>query len=136
MSATNDKRTGGIAWAGSLVGSENPNNLGYRYSNPAKRYRRAGDETEETNLPTNLVVQFQNREGQELANNLDVPTKSSVDDLQALVHSLLEQMDDEDDTNKRIPYSFYAKIKKNGIFHSWWVIPRKSPFSVLKKYFK
>jgi ribosome assembly protein 4 len=112
----NDKRTGGIAWAGSLMGSENPNNLGYRYSNPAKRYRKADDDNEEAKLPTNLVVQFQNRQGEELANNLDVPTASSVDDLQALVHSLLEQQDDDDDSaNQKIPYSFYAKIEKDGV---------------------
>jgi ribosome assembly protein 4 len=110
-----DKRTGGIAWAGSLVGSENPKNLGYRYSNPTKRYRKAGEEDEaDKELPTNLVVQFQNRQGEELANNLDLPTNSSVDDLQALIHSLLEAQQDDND-NKRIPYSFYAKLEKNGV---------------------
>ena len=96
-----DKRTGGIAWAGSLVGSENPKNLGYRYSNPAKRYRKEGEDEEEFKLPTNLVIQFRNRQGEELADNLDVPTESSVDDLQALVRSLLEQQDD--DKNAKIP---------------------------------
>ena len=117
-----DKRTGGIAWAGSLVGSENPNNLGYRYSNPSKRYRKAGqtdDDDAEKELPTNLVVQFQNRQGEELANNLDLPTNSSVDDLQALIHSLLEAQENDDNVdnnnNKRIPYSFYAKLEKNGV---------------------
>lgn len=123
-----DKRTGGIAWAGSLVGSENPNNLGYRYSNPLKRYKKGGtegegDDAEQHALPSNLVVQFQNRQGDELATPLDVPTNSSIDDLEALVHSLLEgDIDDMDgdDTNKndkkpkpkRIPYSFYAKIER------------------------
>ena len=110
------KRTGGIAWGGSLVGSENPNNLGYRYSNPTKRFRRAGDDDDESSgkkqLPTNVVVQFQNRQGEELANNLDIPTKSSIDDLQALVHTLMEQQqDNDDDDNKRIPYTFYAKVE-------------------------
>mmetsp|Transcript_14963 Transcript_14963/g.24191 ORF Transcript_14963/g.24191 Transcript_14963/m.24191 type:complete len:599 (+) Transcript_14963:70-1866(+) len=122
-----DKRTGGIAWAGSLVGSENPNNLGYRYSNPLKRYKKStegnGEDGQETEFPSNVVVQFQNRQGDELASPLDVPTESSVDDLQALVHSLLEDSDgeDNDDDNKnnklkRIPYSFYAKLEKeNGV---------------------
>ena len=116
-----DKRTGGIAWAGSMVGSENPNNLGYRYSNPTKRYRRADDDDEdpEKNLPTNLVVQFQNRQGEELASNMDIPTNSSVDDLQALVHSLLDDDDSQkmdNDATKKIPYSFYAKMEqKNGV---------------------
>jgi ribosome assembly protein 4 len=112
-----DKRTGGIGWAGSLVGSENPNNnLGYRYSNPLKRYKRTGDDEKETEFPSNVVVQFSNRQGDELASPLDVPTESSVDDLQALVHSLLNTDDDGADSsiknNKSIPYSFYAKIEK------------------------
>ena len=125
-----DKRTGGIAWGGSLVGSENPNNLGYRYSNPLKRFRRAGDDDDDEDggkkqLPTNVVVQFQNRQGEELANNLDIPTKSSLDDLQALVHTLMEQQNDDDDDakatdhNKRIPYTFYVKVESKinkGIF--------------------
>ena len=122
-----DKRTGGIAWAGSLVGSENPKSLGYRYSNPTKRFRREGADNDDQQmvLPENLVVQFQNRQGEELAGNLDLPTDSTVDDLQALVHSLMEtnkNNDDDgddhpDDKNKRIPYSFYATItakKKDG----------------------
>mmetsp|Transcript_18519 Transcript_18519/g.21227 ORF Transcript_18519/g.21227 Transcript_18519/m.21227 type:complete len:612 (+) Transcript_18519:77-1912(+) len=122
-----DKRTGGIAWAGSLVGSENPNNLGYRYSNPLKRYKKAGnnndgDENDGPEFPSNLVVQFQNRQGDELANSMDIPTHSTIDDLQALIHSLIEINDDDDEEksekirSKRIPYSFYAKIeKKNGV---------------------
>ena len=121
-----DKRTGGIAWAGSLVGSENPNNLGYRYSNPLKRYKKAGDNTEGSEddgpaFPSNLVVQFQNRQGDELASSLDIPTHSTIDDLQALVHSLLENGDDDEEKSKMnkpkaIPYSFYAKIeRKSGV---------------------
>ena len=118
-----DKRTGGIAWAGSMVGSENPNNLGYRYSNPLKRYKRTGadgSEENEVEFPSNLVVQFQNRQGDELASSLDIPTHSTINDLQSLVHSLLENGngDDGESSNankaKRIPYSFYAKIEKNG----------------------
>mmetsp|Transcript_16372 Transcript_16372/g.33463 ORF Transcript_16372/g.33463 Transcript_16372/m.33463 type:complete len:593 (+) Transcript_16372:61-1839(+) len=120
-----DKRTGGIAWAGSLVGSENPNNLGYRYSNPLKRYKKAGDNTEGSEddgpaFPSNLVVQFQNRQGDELASSLDIPTHSTIDDLQALVHSLLENSDDDGEKKskmnkpKAIPYSFYAKIERKG----------------------
>lgn len=123
-----DKRTGGIGWAGSLVGSENPNNLGYRYSNPLKRYKRAsgnedGDQDNESEFPSNLVVQFQNRQGDELASSMDIPTHSTVNDLQSLVHSLVENNDDDDDgksskvnKTKNIPYSFYAKIeRKNGV---------------------
>lgn len=110
----NDKNKGGIAWAGSLVGSKNPNNLGYRYSTPSKRYRRADDNdcSGERELPNNIQVQFQNRQGVELAETLDLPTNSSIDDLTALVHSLLEANDA--DTSK-VPYSFYTKITKNGV---------------------
>ena len=103
---------GGIAWAGSLVGSENPKNLGYRYSTPHKRYRRSVEDDElEKRLPSNIVVQFKNRQGDEVANHLDLPTSSSVDDLSALLHSLLQ-----DDEQKRIPYSFYARLLKNGVW--------------------
>lgn len=119
-----DKRTGGIAWAGSLVGSENPNNLGYRYSNPLKRYKKAGEDAHDDDnnvpeLPSNLVVQFQNRQGYELASSIDIPTQSTIDDLQALVHSLIESNDYDKKSlasrSKRIPYSFYARIeRKNG----------------------
>ena len=117
-STSNDaKRSGGIAWAGSLVGSQNPNNLGFRYSTPTKRYRAATapDNENGRELPTNIQVQFQNREGDELAETLDLPTNSSVDDLNALLHSLLQGTEDGTDNNRRIPYSFYAKVMKNGV---------------------
>jgi ribosome assembly protein 4 len=107
MTELSDDKKGGIAWGGSLVGSENPNNLGYRYSTATKRYRVVEDTP--TSLPSNLQIQFQNREGQELAGILDVPTNSSVDDLNALVHALLEADD------KRIPYAFYAKINGDDV---------------------
>jgi ribosome assembly protein 4 len=114
-----DRKIGGIAWAGSLVGSENPNNLGYRYSNPIKRYKKSidGGDGSDTQFPSNIVIQFSNRQGEELANSLDVPTESSVDDLQALVHSLLDGInDDNDHTESKVPYSFYAKLKReNGV---------------------
>lgn len=117
MTTQENKRTGGIGWqTASLMGSENPANFGYRYSNPTKRFRREGDEDDvDKALPTNVVVQFQNRQGEELANHLDIPTNSSIDDLQALVHSLLEQETNDDDDAKNIPYSFYLKVEKNGV---------------------
>ncbi|KAL3941113.1 MAG: hypothetical protein SGBAC_004475 [Bacillariaceae sp.] len=127
MSLSGDKRTGGIAWAGSLVGSENPKNLGYRYSNPLKRFRKEGEIEEEHKLPTNLVIQFRNRQGEELADNLDVPTESSVDDLQALVRALLEQQETDGD-NAKIPYSFYAKVEKNGVMDDVEITHRLSDF--------
>jgi ribosome assembly protein 4 len=52
-----------------------------------------------------------------LANNLDIPTNSTIDDLQALVHSLLENSTStsNDDHQGKIPYSFYAKIDNKGV---------------------
>lgn len=112
-----NKNAGGIAWAGSLVGSQNPNNLGYRYSHAHKRYKRTDDNEEEDNtLPSNVVVQFKNREGEEVGNLIDIPTVSDIDAMSALVHSLLNSDDDDNsDDNNAVPYSFYAKVKKNGV---------------------
>jgi len=129
MSSTvkNEKREGGIAWAGSMVGSENPKNLGYRYSNPLKRYKKADDHADGegdngNEIPSNLVVQFQNRQGDMLAGSMDIPTHSTIDDLQSLVHTLIENIDDDNEKSckenkaKRIPYCFYAKVeRKNGV---------------------
>ena len=119
-----NKNEGGIAWAGSLVGSQNPNNLGYRYSHAHKRYKKANENGEDENdatLPSNVVVQFKNKEGEELGNLIDVPTNSDIDAMSALVHSLLNTENDEEDessskqSNSVTPYSFYAKILKNGV---------------------
>ena len=121
---SDNKNSGGIAWAGSLVGSQNPNNLGYRYSHAHKRYKRAGDDNDEGNdeaLPSNVVVQFKNKEGEEVGNLIDIPIGSNIDAMSALVHSLLNPTDDDDDgdgkqsNNNVVPYSFYAKIEKNGV---------------------
>lgn len=103
-----EKRQGGIAWSGSLVGSKNPNNLGYRYSHAHKRFKKDESEREEDKFPINLVVQFQNRQGDELGDVVDIPTKSTMEDLSALVQSLLEE-------EEKVPYSFYAKIQRDGL---------------------
>jgi ribosome assembly protein 4 len=117
--SNNHKSGGGIAWAGSLVGSQNPNNLGYRYSHAHKRYKRANDDDkEDTSLPSNVVVQFKNKEGEEVGNLIDIPTISDIDAMSALVNSLLNDDDDENDGGKKsnaVQYSFYAKVKRNGI---------------------
>jgi NLE (NUC135) domain len=111
---------GGIGWAGSLVGSHNPENLGYRYSTPSKRYRAAdsGNEgndksSKSVSLPSNVQITLRNRAGDALMETiLDVPTNSTVDDLTSLVHAL-QAKDDGDDANHKVPYSFYVKIQKN-----------------------
>jgi ribosome assembly protein 4 len=116
--ATEEKRTvvGGIAWAGSLVGSaQNPNNLGFRNNPSWKRYKRDEKEDKHHQFPDNIIIQLQNRQGEELANNLDLPTSSSIDDLSALVHSLLNDNNNNDKSMGIIPYSVYAKITKNGV---------------------
>jgi len=100
MSKTDDK-SGGLAWAGSLVGSKNPENLGYRYSTPSKRYRLQETNDDQKNIPTNLQVALVNRQGETLGETLDLPTASTVDDLTALVQSLL-------DTETKQQYAFYA----------------------------
>ena len=114
------KNSGGIAWAGSLVGATNPNNLGYRYSHAHKRYKRdnkgTDGEDQDENLPSSVVVQFKNREGEEVGDQIDIPTNSDMDAMSALVHSLLNSEDeDESSSNQQVPYSFYAKILRNGV---------------------
>ena len=108
-------KSGGIAWAGSLVGSNNPENLGYRYSHAHKRYKRANqDDSADPTLPSSVVVQFQNREGSNVGDLIDIPTGSNVDDMSTLIHALLNP-DDDGASKKSIPYSFYAKVKRNGV---------------------
>lgn len=110
------KNSGGIAWAGSLVGSQNPNNLGYRYSHNHKRFKKSEEDDDEANtLPASVVVQMKNREGEDVGNLIDLPTNSDIDAMSALVHTLLNPNDDDQDDAKKIPYSFYAKIKRNGV---------------------
>jgi ribosome assembly protein 4 len=109
---------GGIGWqSGSLVGSQNPANFGYRFSHVHKRYKRADGEADdaESQLPSSLVVQFQNRQGELVGDTLDIPTQSNVDAMSALIHSLLENDDDDDHTNANTPYAFYAQIQKDGL---------------------
>ncbi len=116
--ASVSKPAGGIAWGGSLVGSTNPNNnLGYR----TKRLRP--DDTDGTasladRLPSSVVVQFKSRDGELLSIScIDIPTTSSVDQMSQLVHQLKRSSgssnDDDDadrDTERRIPYTFYATV--------------------------
>ncbi len=114
-----NKQAGGIAWSGSLVGSQNPNNLGYRYSHAHKRYKKSNDDDEgaDKSLPSNVVVQFKNREGEEVGSLIDIPTNSNIDAMSLLIHSLLNPDDEEEDESKKVhvPYSFYAKVKRNGV---------------------
>jgi ribosome assembly protein 4 len=107
-----EKRKGGIAWGGSLVGANNPNNFGYRYSTPSKRYRAESKTEGGRDLPTSIQVRFKNRQGEELAHTIDIPLDSTIDDLTALVHSLIEESEGSVVKN---PYSFYAKLLKNGV---------------------
>jgi len=101
---------GGIVWGGSLVGSQNPSNLGYQYSHN-KRFKLITDK-EDNNLPSNVVIQFQNKEGQDVGTLIDVSTNDTdVDALSSMVHSLLTE-------EKQQMYSFYSKVKRNGVWDS------------------
>jgi ribosome assembly protein 4 len=130
--------TGGIAWGGSVVGMLNPSPdaaLGYRYSNPMKKYRSVDDNTTIRNpdgsivdtreLPSNIQIQFYNRQGTPLdstagnsdnnskdsnATTFDIPIGSTVDDLTSLIHQLLQDKANDDNNLLAItPYSFYVK---------------------------
>ena len=127
------RSTGGIAWSGSLVGAANPQNLGYRYSTATKRYKRSthgatgdGSNPDANNLPSSLVVQFNNRDGDSVGNQVDLPIGSDCDDMGLLVHALLHPDDDSDDDDNdknkktkkkeqqlRTPYTFYATIQRD-----------------------
>ena len=95
----------GVAWTGgSLVGSLNPINHGFRTSdgkggylvtNTHKRYKRArrdadgniiqeGDEDVDESIPGNVVVQFRDGDGAEVGGAMDVPTDAGCDELGAL----------------------------------------------------
>lgn len=115
------KAAGGIAWqSGSLMGINNPSNFGFRYSSVHKRYKySSGDNNNEDgdnkDLPSSIVAQFRNRDGDDVGDQMDLPIHSDADQLSSLIHTLLHADDDDDDddsNNKRIPYSFYAKVKR------------------------
>lgn len=117
QSAANQKK-GGLAWAGSLVGADNPKNvIGYRDSNPAKRYRYAADdEKSHPEVPSNMQVQFQNRNGDVLSvGTIDIPTNSTVDDLSALIQNLLkaESGEADEDGDMQVPYAVYAQLQSD-----------------------
>ena len=108
---------GGIAWqSGSLMGINNPANFGYRYSTVHKRYKLSSendDNNENQDLPSNIVVQFKNRDGDEVGDQMDLPISSHGNQLSSLIHTLIENDDnDDEDDSKHTPYSFYAKIKR------------------------
>lgn len=130
------KDLSGVAWTGgSLVGSLNPANHGYRVSdgrggyiitNTHKRYKRTRrdaegnvirEDEEDDDIPGNVVVQFCNREGDSVGEAMDVPTSAGSDQLGMLIRSLLNEDDDDDDMddgNKKahVPYAFFAKVTK------------------------
>ena len=135
-STTTTRDLAGAAWtAGSLVGSLNPINHGYRVSdghggyvvtNTHKGYKRARRDAEgnvvmdddDDEMPSNMVVQFRNKDGMEVGGALDVPTDAGRDELGALVRSLLDDdaNDDDDAKNLVVPYAFFAKVNKSTQF--------------------
>lgn len=124
---------GEIAWGGSLVGSTNPSNLGYRTkrSKPSDAIDN-GEFKEDDLLPSSIVVQFRNRDGEKCGGTIDVPMGATSDQMGRLVHQLKEFVDGEDDCDDeheantkngkkaekrttRVPYSFYAKVLRDGV---------------------
>jgi ribosome assembly protein 4 len=138
IATTTTKNLSGVAWTGgSLVGSLNPLNHGYRTSdgkggyvvtNTHLKYKRArrdvdgnivqDDDGIDDDAPGNIVVQFRNGDGMEVGNVMDVPTDATTADLGALVRSLIDgDNDDENDDEKGggkgvVPYAFFARVTK------------------------
>lgn len=134
------KNLSGVAWTGgSLVGSLNPANHGFRVSdghggylitNTHKRYKRTRrdadgnnvviDEEDDDEIPGNVVVQFRNREGEGMGDAMDVPTDAGSDELGTLIRSLLNEDDDDamdgDSGKAHVPYAFFAKVEKTERF--------------------
>jgi ribosome assembly protein 4 len=129
----------GVAWTGgSLVGSLNPINHGFRTSdgnggylvtNTHKKYKRArrdaegnviqdGDEDVDESIPGNVVVQFRDGDGEEVGGAMDVPTDAGCDELGALVRSMLDGGDGDGDDDEGaaaarvVPYAFFARVVK------------------------
>ncbi|KAL3791586.1 hypothetical protein ACHAW5_009970 [Stephanodiscus triporus] len=134
---TATKDLSGVAWTGgSLVGSLNPINHGFRTSdgnggyyvtNTHKKYKRARRDAEgnivqggidDDAMPGNVVVQFSDGDGATVGGAMDVPTDAGCDELGALVRSMLGGDDDDDDdgggdvaaTAARVPYAFFARV--------------------------
>ena len=87
-------------------------------TNTHRKYKRTrlnadGEVVEEDldDIPSNLVVQFTDREGSEVGEALDVPTSAGSAELGTLIRSLLGE-DDEDGNKGHIPYAFFAKVTK------------------------
>ena len=127
------KNLSGVAWTGgSLVGSLNPVNHGFRtadgkggyiINNTHKRYKRTRRDADgnvidenyiqDDDIPGNVVVQFRDREGETVGEAMDVPTSAGTDELGTLIRSLLNEDDEDHSTNKaHIPYAFFAKIER------------------------
>ena len=89
MTTKSEKST--ITWSGSLVGSTNPNQtFGYTSFSYPKRHKTDAsladpNSGESTDLPSSIIIQFQNRQGEQVGSPMDVPlAHSSVDDLSTL----------------------------------------------------
>lgn len=93
MTTQSDKLSSSITWSGSLVGSSNPNQA-YGYTSFAYSKRLKTDSNsidpssmggESHDLPSSIILQFQNRQGETVGSPIDVPLDhSSVDDLSML----------------------------------------------------
>jgi len=108
--ATSTATKKGIVWSGSLLGSHNPSNLGYQEPRYQKRYKLTEEQLLHKKLPSSLIIQFRNKDGEEVGENMDVPTTSNCEELCTLLHSLLDE-EDQSTSNKKQPYAFYATLE-------------------------
>lgn len=97
-----------ISWINSsLVGSLNNSNTGFRHVSETN----SNHDTQDTNFPSNMIVQFTNQDGIQLGNIYDVPLHSNVTNLSQLIHSLLCE---QDQATPERPYAFYTDIRPKG----------------------
>ena len=87
-------------WGGSLVGATNPDNV--------LGYKRPASELDENVYPSSVIIQFEadnnsadNDDG--ALPSVDLPISSSVEQINAVINSLLNS----DDSANKTPYAFY-----------------------------
>jgi len=109
-----------VTWGGSLVGSLNPEGTGYDVAK--RRKLNESNDPNDCGLPSSVVVKFRpvKNDGDSSADDddesswpqLDLLIGTTVTELEALVHNLLEK-----DENDSCPYAFYVgnnKLEKGG----------------------
>jgi len=103
-----------LTWGGSLVGSLNPDGTGYDVAK--RRKLNESQDPSDSGLPSSVVVKFRpvKTSGDEDSDEskwpqLDLPIGTTVSELEALVHNLLEK-----EENETCPYAFYVSNTNEG----------------------